>query len=108
MRRLQREEKADLEAWEKAIRVAVLSAGARALEGLINTIGSGKREEPLFCVCGDRMESKGLKKKELLTILGQTSYNRSMYRCPSCGTTRFPGDEALDVVNTTRSPECVG
>lgn len=27
-----------------------------------------------------------------------------MYRCPSCGTTRFPGDEALDVVNTTRSP----
>ena len=50
------------------------------------------------------MESKGLKKKELLTILGQTSYNRSMYRCPSCGTTRFPGDEALDVVNTTRSP----
>ena len=103
-----KEEKADLEAWEKAIRVAVLSAGARALEGLINTIGSGKREEPLFCVCGDRMESKGLKKKELLTILGQTSYNRSMYRCLHAEPHVFPGDEALDVVNTTRSPECVG
>ena len=43
------------------IRVAVLSAGARALEGLINTIGSGKREDPLLR--GDRMESKGLEKK---------------------------------------------
>ena len=58
-----KEEKADLEAWEKAIRVAVLSAGARALEGLITTIGSGKREEPLFCVQATGWKAKDLRKR---------------------------------------------
>jgi hypothetical protein len=50
------------------------------------------------------MESRGVKSKELLTILGPVSYSRSMFRCPVCGETRYPGDEALDVVGTTRSP----
>jgi len=50
------------------------------------------------------MESKGLKTKELLTILGPVAYTRSMFQCPSCSSTRYPGDEALDVVGTRRSP----
>lgn len=50
------------------------------------------------------MESRGLKPKELLTILGPVTYSRSMFQCPACGKTRYPGDEALDVVHTTRSP----
>ena len=50
------------------------------------------------------MESQGLKTKELLTILGPVSYARSMFQCPACNATRYPGDEALDVVGTTRSP----
>jgi len=39
-----------------------------------------------------------------LTILGPVAYERSMFQCPSCQATRYPGDEALDVVGTTRSP----
>jgi hypothetical protein len=50
------------------------------------------------------MESQGVKQKELLTILGPLRYNRSMFQCPACGATRYPGDEALDIVGTTRSP----
>jgi hypothetical protein len=50
------------------------------------------------------MESKGLKKKEILTILGPVTYWRSMFRCPACRKTRYPGDEILNVANTTRSP----
>jgi len=38
-----------------------------------------------------------------MTILGPVSYRRSMYECP-CGNIRYPGDEALNVVDTTRSP----
>jgi len=50
------------------------------------------------------MESQGLKLKELLTILGPVIYDRSMFQCPACGATRYPGDEELDIVGTTRSP----
>jgi hypothetical protein len=50
------------------------------------------------------MESRGLKQKELLTILGPVLYDRSMFQCPSCGATRYPGDEQLDIVGTGRSP----
>jgi hypothetical protein len=50
------------------------------------------------------MESLGLKKKPLLTILGRVPYKRSMYHCLACGKTRYPGDEELDIVRTTRSP----
>jgi hypothetical protein len=50
------------------------------------------------------MESQGVRGKELLTILGPVAYERSMFKCPACRATRYPGDEALDVVGTTRSP----
>jgi len=50
------------------------------------------------------MESGGVRRKDLLTILGPVVYKRSMFQCPRCGETRFPGDEALDIVGTTRSP----
>jgi hypothetical protein len=50
------------------------------------------------------MESKGLRTKELLTILGPLTYWRSIFQCPICKRTRSPGDEELDVVGTSRSP----
>ena len=95
---------ADLEAWEAALRTAVLSAGAKALEELLQGIGSGRENRTILCKCGTRMESQGLKRKELLTILGPVTYGRSMFQCPACQGTRYPGDEELDIVETTRSP----
>ena len=94
----------DLEAWETALRAAVLSAGARVLEGLLEGIGSGKGHGAVVCKCGSRMGSQGLRNKELLTILGPVTYGRSMFQCPVCQGTRYPGDEELDIVETTRSP----
>lgn len=94
----------DLESWETVIRAAVLRAGAKALGELISGIGCGMREAPLKCSCGAIMESKGLKEKTLLTILGPLVYRRSMFECPICDESRYPGDDELDVVGTTRSP----
>jgi hypothetical protein len=94
----------DLEAWETALRAAVLSCGAKILGGLLDGIGSGRRPERVLCECGIPMESQGLKEKELLTILGPVTYSRSMFQCSACQATRYPGDEVLDVVETTRSP----
>jgi hypothetical protein len=96
--------KADLEAWESALRVAVLACGAKVLAKMMAEHGSGRREEAVVCRCGQRMESQGVRRKELRTILGRVAYDRSRFLCPACRATRYPGDEAMDVVGTTRSP----
>ena len=87
-----------------ALRAAVLSAGAKVLEQLLQRIGSGREPGPIVCPCGARMGSQGLRPKEVLTILGPVTYWRSRFQCPACQSTRYPGDEELDIVETTRSP----
>jgi hypothetical protein len=83
--------------------VTVLAFGANILAGMLAKHGSGRREE-VVCRCGQRMESQGVRAKELMTILGSVPYKRSMFTCPACRETRFPGDEDFDVIGTTRSP----
>jgi len=94
----------DLEAVEGALRAAVLSAGGRLLGELLEGLGSGRQDEAVLCGCGGRMESRGLKRKKLSTILGEVSWRRSFFECPQCGAGRCPGDEELDVVGTGYSP----
>jgi len=94
----------DLEAWESALRVVVMACGAKVLTEILAELGTGRREEAVVCRCGHRMESQGIRRKELWTILGPVVYDRSRFQCPSCQATRYPGDKALDVVGTTRSP----
>jgi hypothetical protein len=50
------------------------------------------------------MQSKGIEKKILLTIMGPVPFRRSRYECPGCGEARYPGDEELDVGGTGRTP----
>ncbi len=94
----------DMEAVEMALRDAIHAAGARILETLLAEIGCGRREEPVICSCGCVMHSLGCKSKTILTILGEVVFTRSRYVCDACGGVRYPGDEELDVVGTTRSP----
>ena len=92
----------DLEAWESALRAAVLAAGAGVLEGLLEEVGSGRRRQVPVCECGAAI--RGQRPKQLLTVLGAVNWSRSRYQCPSCGQRRYPGDEELDVGDTGRSP----
>lgn len=101
---MEREARVDLEALEGALRQALLQAGARLLETLLERVGIGRRPGPLRCRCGARMESRGGKAKTLVTVLGKVRFTRSLFQCPHCGKTRFPGDEELGVVDTSRSP----
>ena len=94
----------DMEAWESCLRHAALAAGARVLEGVFEDMGSGRRTEPVRCKCGQRMNSVGLREKTIRTILGPVRFARSLFVCPGCGTSRFPGDELLGVQNTSFSP----
>lgn len=82
----------------------MLSAGARLLEEMLVGIGSGRCAEPLLCHCGQKMDSRGCKTKQIKTVLGNIGYRRSLFACPACDATCFPGDEALDIVGTGFSP----
>ena len=50
------------------------------------------------------MESRGLKTKSIVTLLGAIRFTRSAYQCPRCGATRYPGDEEIDAAKTGYSP----
>lgn len=104
MKRASKERGVDLESWEFALRAAVLLSGAKLLEKLLEGIGSGRRSGPVVCSCGMRMRSKGLKEKRIKTILGDIRFRRSLFICPQCKASRFPGDELLEVVGTVFSP----
>lgn len=99
-----REGRLDLEAVERAVRSAVLGAGARVVEELLRGVGAGRRDEPVRCACGSAMHSAGVRRKRIQTLLGWVDFSRSLYICPDCGKARYPGDEELDVAGTCRSP----
>jgi hypothetical protein len=94
----------DMEAVEKAMRAAALEAGAGVLAQLLAPVGVGRRDGPVRCLCATAMQSCGVRTKRVQTLLGWVPFARSVYQCPKCGRTRCPGDEELDVVNTSRSP----
>lgn len=74
------------------------------LEELLAPVGVGRRQTPVRCSCGAQMNSVGLRTKEILTMLGPLRFTRSAYSCSLCDKVRYPGDEQLDVVRTSRSP----
>lgn len=94
----------DFEALEGAVRQAALAVGAGMVEKLLGPVGVGRREAPLRCVCGHPMKSAGTRIKRVQTLLGFVRFRRSRYVCPRCARVRFPGDEELDILGTSRSP----
>lgn len=103
-----REKEVDLEAVEFFIRGQLLQAGARCLERFINEIGQGRRREPVMCLSKTHlprvMESRGLKKKTIKTVLGPITMRRSRFVCSACGKTRYVADELLGVAGWRVSP----
>lgn len=93
-----------MEAWEQAVWQAALQAGVQVLETVLAHIGTGRREQSLRCGCGTVMESVGQREKSLTTLLGTVPYRRSLFVCPDCGASCFPGDRQLDIEQTGFSP----
>jgi hypothetical protein len=94
----------DMEAWEQAMLTACLTVGAKALEGVLASVGGGRRTGPVVCGCGHRMESVGLRSKALTTLMGVVDFPRSLFVCPACHDACFPADHLLDVERTGFSP----
>lgn len=95
----------DLEAMETAVRATMLLAGTQTLGGFMTAAAQRAARDGAACLkCHTPMRSTGPRPKTILTLLGEVSYTRTRYRCPACGTVRYPGDEALDIERTSRSP----
>jgi DNA-directed RNA polymerase subunit RPC12/RpoP len=47
--------------------------------------------------CGEKIQSRGLKKKTILSVCGSVIYSRSKYECEKCGKIIYPFDEVLEV-----------
>ena len=94
----------DFEAWESLMLQAARQGGAGVLASLLEHWQRHAPRESILCPCGQRMNSRGRRAKQLRTTLGSVPLSRSLYQCQSCHQSRFPDDERLDIVQTTYSP----
>jgi len=94
----------DFEAWESLLLQAARQGGAGVLGTLLRHWQQHAPREVILCQCGQRMSSRGRRRKGLVTTLGRVPFARSFYQCPPCSQGRFPDDERLDIVQTTYSP----
>lgn len=83
---------------------ACLSVGAKALEAVLASVGGGRRARPVACACGHRMQSVGLRNKQVKTLMGDILFPRSLFVCPACHASCFPADRLLDIERTGFSP----
>jgi len=94
----------DFEAWESLVLQAARQGGAGVLGTLLSHWQQHAPREVILCRCGQRMSSRGRRRKGLVTTLGRVPFARSFYQCQPCSQGRFPDDERLDIVQTTYSP----
>ena len=88
-----------------ATRELALGLGAKMLGVIMSSVGRARRDEDVMCPkCHAAMEGTGPRDKSILTIVGPTPYTRARYECPACGEARYPGDGALGIEDTSRSP----
>ena len=93
-----------MEALEQGMRAAAMQDGARALAALLRSIADHE-PGPVACLhCRAPMESHGRRSKEITTLLGEVTVDRTYYICPHCEGRRFPKDTLLDVEHTSFSP----
>src|SRR5665647_823945 len=105
-RSIKRGDIADMEALEQGMRDAALRDGSNALSKLLSEMPDYNGNEILCYRCGKSMDNLGVRKKELISLLGKGIISRKYYECTDtdCKEHRFPKDELLDILGTSFSP----
>ncbi len=70
-----------------------IEAGGRFREGVLRELAAEESRvlEAVYCdECGHRMESRGKRKREVVSRAGEVKVERPYYRCPQCGKRSFP------------------
>ena len=83
---------------------AARRGGAGVLGSLLAHWQQHASREVILCQCGQRMSSRGRRRKRLVTTLGGVPFARSFYQCRQCLQGCFPDDERLDIIHTSYSP----
>lgn len=105
-RSIKRGDIADMEALEQGMRDAALRDGSNALSKLLSEMPDYNGNEILCHRCGKSMDNLGVRKKEIISLLGKGIISRKYYECTDtdCKEHRFPKDELLDILGTSFSP----
>jgi hypothetical protein len=85
-----------------AVRGAMHQAGAACLTQLLRQEPPAERSRA--CPCGQTAHYGGMRRKPILTAVGEVQMLRPYYLCPHCSRGQFPADRALEVEHTEFSP----
>jgi hypothetical protein len=92
----------DLEAVELLVRNSMHQAGAIALGHLLSRPAPPAAHQP--CRCGGEAKLHSLRRRQLLTAVGEVNFQRPYYHCPRCRQGQCPRDQELDIVGNSSSP----
>jgi hypothetical protein len=82
----------------------MLSAGASALNQLLQYDPPKPEHRLLPCPCGQRAHYREMRSRSILTALGSVQLTRPYYLCAHCHHGQFPADIELDIAHTDLSP----
>jgi hypothetical protein len=71
---------------------------------LLEQSGTGYEHSTKACPCGARQRFQRYAPRAVRTLMGEVSYTRAYYRCPSCGASSFPLDEQIQQSRREISP----
>lgn len=94
----------DLSELEGAVEQAVRQVGARCLELLVGTVGTGYEGATRPCVCGGVQTSDHYATATWKTLLGDVPIRRAAYHCPTCQADVVPLDAQLGLSAERTSP----
>lgn len=87
-----------------AVRSAMHQAGAAALTELLQFEAPAADQRTIPCPCGHQARYREMRRKPVLTAVGQVTLSRPYYLCPQCSNGQFPADASLDIQKTDFSP----
>lgn len=84
----------DLGQLEQSVETMLKSLGLGLLQRLVNRGHNGYQGPCRACPCGGVMRFVGHRPRAIHTLLGWITVQRAYYRCPQCGRSKVPYDEA--------------
>lgn len=94
----------DLGEAEAVLRERMLQLGAQALELHLGRVKLGYQGACRPCSCGGVQRFLQHRPKTIATLLGSVEIRRAYYRCPACGSSSLPYDEAVGLGEGAVSP----
>jgi hypothetical protein len=94
----------DLSTLERAARDRLRVWGRALLQRLVDHASHQESSAPWPCSCGGQFHLQGYRPRQIQTLLGVVTIRRAYFRCPACGASRIPYDQASGLGSSQISP----